>query len=136
VIDVHSGAIMRALLVVPALLLGCVGCATPDAYPRHPTAQEIATVEGVYGLSDGFRAHLYGLDDRLYVRIGAGSEKMLRAVGPGRYASRNGDVSIQFQPPDAGYDADRVEVAYYRKPGARPPIMFSTGLRPGRGFLD
>jgi hypothetical protein len=127
---------MRALFVVPALLLGCTGCATSDAYPRHPTAQEIANVEGIYGLSDGYRAHIYGLDDRLYVRIGAGSEKTLRIVGPGRFASPNGDVSIQFQPPYAGYDADRVLVAYYRQPGGHPPRIFSTGPRPGRGFVD
>jgi hypothetical protein len=126
---------MRTLFLVPALLLACAGCATSEDYPRRPNAQEIADVEGVYGLSDGFRAHIYGLDNNLYVRIGAGTEKRLMMVGPNRFRSDRGDVSIEFQPqPDD--IADRVVVAYYRKPGARPPIMFSSGLRPGRGFLD
>jgi hypothetical protein len=126
---------MRVLRLVP-VLLACAGCATSDAYPRRPTAQEIASVEGLYSLSDGFRAHLYDLDSRLYVRIGAGPEKALMAVGPDRFASPSGDVSFQFEPERAGDDVRRVAVAYYRKANARPPIMFSTGPRPGRGFLD
>jgi hypothetical protein len=127
---------MRALFLVPALLLGCAGCATPDTYPRRPTAQEIAGVEGLYILSDGYRAHLYDLDSRLYVRIGAGPQKMLQKVGPDRFATTSGDVSIQFEPGREGDDTQRIAVAYYRPPGGHPPIMFSTGPRPGRGFLD
>jgi hypothetical protein len=127
---------MRVLFVVAALLLGCAGCATSDAYPRRPTAQEMANVEGLYGLSDGYRAHIFDLDSRLYVRIGAGPEKMLQAVGPDRFASPNGDVSIQFQPERDDDDAERVVVEYYRAPGGHPPRIFSTGPRPGRGFVD
>src|SRR5689334_21322284 len=103
---------MRTLFLVPALLLLCMGCATSDTYPRRPNAQEIASVEGVYALSDGFRAHIYGLDNTLYVRIGAGTEKELMMVGPDRFQSARGDVSIQFRPaPDADI-ADRVVVEY------------------------
>jgi hypothetical protein len=127
---------MRVLFVVPALLLGCAGCATSDTYPRRPTAQEMANVEGLYGLSDGYRAHIFDLDSRLYVRIGAGPEKMLQAVAPDRFASPNGDVSIQFQPEREEDDAERVVVEYYRAPGGHPPRIFSTGPRPGRGFVD
>jgi hypothetical protein len=116
-------------------VLACAGCATSDGYPRRPNAQEIADIEGVYGLSDGFRAHIYGMDNDLYIRIGAGNEKRLMTVAQNRYSTDRGDVSVEFQP-QPGNLADRVAVAYYRKPGARPPIMFSTGLRPGRGFLD
>jgi hypothetical protein len=127
---------MRALFVVPVLLLGCAGCATSDAYPRRPTAQEMARAEGLYGLSDGYRAHIFSLDSRLYVRIGAGSQKMLETVGPDRFASPDGDVVIQFQPEREGDDVERVVVEYYRAPGGHPPRMFSTGPLPGRGFLD
>ena len=125
---------MRALFVVPTLLLGCAGCATSDTYPRRPTAQEIASVEGLYALSDGYRAHVFDLDSRLYVRIGAGSQKMLEAVGPDQFASPDGDVSIRFQRARAGDDPERVVVAYYRAPGGHPPRMFSTGPRPGAAF--
>ena len=127
---------MRVLFVVLALQLGCAGCATPDDYPRRPTAQEIAGVEGLYGLSDGYRAHVFGLDSRLYVRIGAGPEKMLQLVAPDQFASPEGDVQIQFQPERAEDDAERVMVEYYRNPGGHPPRIFSTGPRPGRGFVD
>ena len=123
---------MRVLL----LLLACAGCATSDDYPRRPSAQEIADVEGLYALSDGYRAHLFDVDSRLYVRIGAGTERQLMLVGPEHFASDGGEVSIWFAPPRPDDDVKRVVVAYYRKPGARPPLMFSTGPRPGRGFLD
>jgi hypothetical protein len=129
-------ALSLVLLLVPALLLGCAGCATSDTYPRRPTAQEIASVEGLYALNDGYRLHVFDLDSRLYARIGAGSQKMLQAVGPDRFASPDGDVSIRFQRARAGDDPERVVVAYYRAPGGHPPRMFSTGPRPGRGFLD
>jgi hypothetical protein len=130
---------MRVLCLVP-VLLACAGCAadapTADAYPRRPTAQEIVDVEGLYALSDGYRAHIFGLDSQLYVRIGAGPQKQLMLVGPEHLASPSGDVSIRFEPERAGDNVKRVAVAYYRNPGARPPLIFSTGPRPGRGFLD
>jgi hypothetical protein len=126
---------MRVLLCVFVLLLGCAGCASGD-YPRRPTAQEIANAEGLYGLEDGYRAHLFGLDDRLYVRIGAGPQKELQLVAPDHFVSSRGDVSIQFQPEREGDDAERVVVEYARAPGGHPPVLFSTGPRPGRGFVD
>jgi hypothetical protein len=128
---------MRApnVFLAASLLLGGAGCATSEL-PRRPSAQEIANVEGLYGLSDGYRAHLFGLDGNLYVRIGAGSEKKLLLVGPDRFASPDGEVSIEFRPERDGDDAERVVVEYYRAPGGHPPRMFSTGPRPGRGFLD
>jgi hypothetical protein len=127
---------MRILFVVLALLLGCAGCATSDDYPRRPSAQEMANLEGLYTLSDGYRAHVVNLDERLYVTIGAGSPKMLETVAPDRFASPNGDVTIQLQPERDGDDAERIVVEYYRKPGGHPPRIFSTGPLPGRGFVD
>lgn len=128
-------AYLRTFLGALAVLLGCAACATSD-YPRRPTAQEIANAEGLYGLSDGYRAHLFGLDDTLYVRIGAGPEKRLLLVGPDHFASPDGDVSIQFQPEQEDDDAEQVVMEYYRPPGGHPPRIFSTGPRPGRGFVD
>jgi hypothetical protein len=120
-----------------AVLLGSTGCAMATAdYPRRPTAQEIANAEGLYVLEDGYRAHVFGLDDMLYVRIGAGPQKKLLLVGPDRYSSPGGEVSIEFQPAREDDDAERVMVGYVRKPGGHPPRIFSTGPRPGRGFLD
>jgi hypothetical protein len=126
---------MRILPCILVLLLGCAGCASGD-YPRKPTAQEMANVEGLYGLQDGYRAHLYELDNRLYVRIGAGSQKELQLVGPDHFASPRGDVSIQFQPERKDDDAERIVVEYLRPSGSHPPVLFPTGPRPGRGWLD
>lgn len=123
---------MRILLV----LLLCAGCATNHDYPRRPNPQEIANAEGVYSLSDGYRAHIFGLDEQLYVRIGAGSQKKLLIVAPDRFVSTRGDVTIQFEPEREDEDAERIVVEYERPRGGHPPRMFSTGMRPGRGFVD
>jgi hypothetical protein len=131
--------VLLSFLSLAAVLMGSAGCATAAAtadYPRRPTAQEIADTEGLYVLEDGYRAHVFGLDDKLYVRIGAGPQKKLMLVGPGRYASPGGDVSIECQPGREEDEPERVVVGYYRNPGGHPPRIFSTGPLPGRGFLD
>jgi hypothetical protein len=129
--------VLLSFLGLVAVLMSSAGCATATAdYPRRPTAQEIANAEGLYVLEDGYRAHVFELDDKLYVRIGAGPQKELMLVGPGRFASPGGDVSIEFQPGRLEDDAERVVVGYYRNPGGHPPRIFSTGPLPGRGFLD
>ncbi|MFC5547816.1 hypothetical protein [Massilia aerilata] len=126
---------MRVLLCLFVLLLGCAGCAS-NIYPRKPTSQEMANAEGLYGLQDGYRAHIFELDSRLYVRIGAHQQKELQLAGPEHFVSKAGDVSIQFQPEREEDDAERVVVEYARAPGGHPPVLFSTGPRPGRSFVD
>jgi hypothetical protein len=126
---------MRIFFAGVALLLGLTACATRD-YPRRPNVEEIGHAEGVYSLRDGYRAHVFGLDTRLYVRIGAGSQTELRMVGPDSFASPDGEVAIQFQPGWRDNDFKRVMVKYERAPGGHPPRMFLSGLLPGRGFLD
>ena len=126
---------MRILLSIVVLLLGCAGCAS-NTYPRKPTAQEMANAEGLYGLQDGYRAHIFELDSRLYVRIGAGQQKELHLAGPEHFVSNSGDLAIQFQPEREEDDAEQVVVEYATPPGGHPPVLFSTGPRPGRGFVD
>jgi hypothetical protein len=126
---------MRILLSIVVLLLGIAGCAS-NTYPRKPTAQEMANAEGLYGLQDGYRAHIFELDSRLYVRIGAGQQKELHLAGPEHFVSNSGDVAIRFQPEREEDDAERIVVEYARPPGGHPPVLFSTGPRPGRGFVD
>jgi hypothetical protein len=125
---------LRVFLPGLVLSLGCTGCATGD-YPRRPNAEEIGHAEGVYGLRDGYRAHVFGLDTKLYVRIGAGPQTELQMVGPDSFASPDGGV-FRFQPGWRDNDFKRVSVNYARAPGGHPPRMFSAGLMPGRGVLD
>jgi hypothetical protein len=112
-----------------ALLLSSVGCASSDT-ARQPTTQQIAELEGVHGLSDGGRARLFGLDNRLYIRLGAHQQKELLAAGPDRYVSRRGEVSLRALP------GDRIELAYVRGLGGRAPVRFASGSIVGRGYAD
>jgi hypothetical protein len=125
---------MRApcVFLSAALLLSSAGCATSDTV--RPNAQEIADLEGVYSLSDGHQAQLFGLDDRLYVRIDARPQKELLVAGPNRFASRHGDVAVVV-PTDRGED-DRILVEYVRYPGQHAPRRFASGPIPGRGYVD
>ena len=126
---------MRIFLLVITLLLGPTGCATRD-YPRRPNVEEIGHAEGLYGLRDGYRAHVFGMDARLYIRIGAGAERELQMVGPDSFATPDDEVAVQFAPGWRDKDDKQVAVKYERAPGGHPPRQFSFGLLPGRGVLD
>jgi hypothetical protein len=127
---------MRApcVCLAAALLLSSAGCATSDTAVR-PTAQQIVDVEGIYALSDGRRARIYGLDSRLYIKIGAHQQKELFLAGPDRFASRHGEVLLRVLP-GQGDNPDRIELGFIPALGGRAPHRFSTGPIPGNGFLD
>jgi hypothetical protein len=118
---------MRApcVFLAAALLLSSAGCATSDSAER-PTAQQIADLEGFYSLSDGHRAHLFGMDERLYVRIDGRPQKELFMAGPNRFISRTADVAI-LVPADRGHD-DRIVVEYVRYSG-RVTARYAFGPR-------
>jgi len=82
-----------------ALLLAGAAHAAPDRPPPHATAQQLANLEGIYGLDDGQRARIFVLDERLYIELGR-QRKQLVAVAPGVFASRDGKVSVQARPDD------------------------------------
>jgi hypothetical protein len=125
---------MRAhcVFLATALLLGSAGCATSEIGQR-PNAQQIAELEGFYSLGDGHRAYVFGMDERLYVRIDGRSQKELLVAGPNRYASLNGDVAI-LVPAERGED-DRILVEYVRPPGRVPP-RYPFSSRWARGWAD
>jgi hypothetical protein len=125
---------MRApcVFLAAALLLGSAGCATSDPGER-PNAQQIADLEGFYSFSDGHRAYIFGMDERLYARIDGRQQKELFVAGPNRFVSRNGDVAITV-PADRG-DDDRIVVEYVRYPGRVPP-RYAFSSRWARGWAD
>jgi hypothetical protein len=105
---------MRALSIflAAAALLSTVSTAHADAgsaEPRRATAQQMDQVTGTYKLSDGRRAEIFVLDERLYVRIGRGPQTEFQLAGPDRFASIDGRMSIQFGP---DLDTDRIVLAH------------------------
>jgi hypothetical protein len=97
---------MRKLSVVclaAALLAGPV-LAAPAA-DVHATAEQLSNVEGTYGLSNGRVLRLYTLDNRLYAELKS-SRTELVAVGENAYASKDGTISVKYNP-----DASRDEIA-------------------------
>jgi hypothetical protein len=130
---------MRALSVflASATLLTAAGTAQAQAGSAElsrATAQQMDRVTGAYKLSDGRRAELYVLDEKLYVRIERGPQKQLLLAGPNQFASRDGSVSIQFGPE---LDNERIVLAHDR--GFAPPqdtIRLASNERAGRGSAN
>jgi hypothetical protein len=122
------------VFLAAALLLSSAGCASTDTFVR-PTAQQIADIEGIYALSDGRRARVYGEDNRLYIKIGAHQQKELFLAGPDRFASRHGEVLLRVLP-GQGDKPDRIELGFIPALGGRAPHRFASGPIPGNGFLD
>ncbi|MGJ7914535.1 hypothetical protein ACI48D_03525 [Massilia sp. LXY-6] len=129
---------MRALslFLATTALLTTVGAAQADAGSTEPlstTAQQMDEVTGTYKLSDGRRAELFVLDNRIYVRIGSGQQKELHLAGTDRFASLDGRLSVQFGPRLA---TDHIVLAQDRSIAGRDTIRLASNERAGRGSAD
>jgi hypothetical protein len=127
---------MRVLPVILAatFLLSSAASAAPDT-ALQPTAQQVAEIAGDYALSDGRRAQIVSIDNRVYVRIGRRQQKELLMVGPNRFASRSGDVTIELQP-DSNSNNDRIVLNHVQDLGGEAPIRIASVTRTGRGSAD
>jgi hypothetical protein len=130
---------MRALSIflATATLLAAAGTAQAQAGSaelHRVSAEQMDKVIGTYKLSDGRRAELSALSERLYMRIGRGPQKELLLAGPNQFASRDGRISIQFGPE---LDTERIVLAHDR--GFAPPqdtIRLASNERAGRGSAN
>lgn len=123
---------MLSIILASTLLLSATALAGGGIGER-PTAQQIVDVEGTYGLENGERLRMFGLDGRLYVEVGH-HRKELVVAGPGRFASKDGTVSLRFDP-DA--DPDKVVLGYRRDVDNGIPLrMASADRHRARGGAD
>jgi hypothetical protein len=126
---------MRALSIflAAAALLTTVSTAQADdagsAKPRRATAQQMDQVTGAYKLSDGRRAEIFALGERLYVRVGRGPQTELELAGMDRFASTDGRMSIQFGP---GLDTDRIVLGQAPVVVRNDTIQLASNERAGR----
>jgi hypothetical protein len=133
---------MRALpifLAFTTLLAGAASAApaatAPAAAAIQPTTQQMQEIEGAYALADGRRAWVFMQDNRLIVEIGR-QQKELTMVAQNQFASRDGTVSLRFQP-QGHRDDDRIVLNYGDAFDNTQPIRLAAGRqRPGRGGAD
>jgi len=116
---------MLSIILASTLLLSASALAGGGIGER-PTAQQIVDVEGTYALDNGERLRVFGLDGRLYVEVGH-HRKELVVAGPDLFASKDGSVSLRFDPDG---DADKVVLGYRRDVDSGIPLrMASADLR-------
>jgi len=115
---------MLSIILASTLLLSTTALAGGGIGER-PTAQQIVDAEGVYGLDNGERLNVFGLDGRLYVEIGRHRKEVVVA-GPNRFASKDGSVSITFEPET---DPDKVVLGYQRDWDSGIPLRMALAAR-------
>jgi hypothetical protein len=126
-------AITAILFATTTLLSGAAATASgADLTAPQPTLQQMADMEGIYALSDGHRARIFIMDNRLYLDIGR-HYKELEPAGLDTWTTRDRSVSMQFRPDPGG----RRIVLNYR--GALPdaaPIRLAAREQRGRGAIE
>ncbi len=122
----------NTMLCLAALLLSGAAHAAPAAPPLHATAQQMADLEGSYFLDNGQRADIFVLDGRLYITLPR-QRKELVLVAPGRFASRDGRVTVR---PQADAGGDRIVLGYQPAQQAAMPAQLASNARRGRGSAD
>jgi len=120
-----------SILAAAATLFSGAAIAAPDIAPRA-TAQQIAELEGNYGLDNGLRAKVFELDNRLYLEVGH-DRKELTLVETNRFVSRDGSVSLSVTP---GAGGNKIVLGYRHDAQDAMPIRLAAAKRPGRGGAD
>jgi hypothetical protein len=126
-------ALTTILFATTTLLSGAATTASAaDPLAPQATHQQMVEMEGSYALSDGHRARIFIMDNRLYLDIGR-HYKELEPAGLDSWVTRDRSLSLQFRPGDSG---NRI-VLNYR--GALPdaaPIRLAAREQRGRGGID
>jgi len=122
---------MLSIALATTALLAGAASAGPVTDLRA-TAQQMSDVEGTYQLENGQRARVFALDQKLYVEVGR-HRKELVLTAPDQFTSRDGAISMRFQPDAPG---DRIVLGYRRDTQDPIPVMLAAGPRRGRGGLD
>jgi hypothetical protein len=128
---------MRALPIFLAFttLVAGAASAAPATTAIQPTSQQMQEIEGAYALADGRRAWVFVRDSRIIVEIGQ-QQKELTMTAENQFVSRDGTVSLRFQP-QGHPDADRIVLNYgYGFDNAQPTRLAAGRQRPGRGSAD
>jgi hypothetical protein len=126
--------LLNLALAFTTLLAVSAGVTANPGTELRATAQQRMDLEGTYQLDNGQRARVFELDQKLYVELGR-HRKELVLVAPNRFGSRDGAISLQFQPEAPG---ERIVLGYRRGDIQAMPVMLASGQRQrhGRGSAD
>lgn len=131
---------MRALTTIlyatTALLSGVAATASADdGTAPQATSQQMADMEGTYALSDGHRARIFVMDNRLYLDLGRHHHgyKELEPTGPNAWVTRNRTLSLRFTQDQAG---EKIVLNYRDALPDAAPIRLAARDQHGRGGID
>jgi hypothetical protein len=115
--------VATALMIGPAALAG----AAPPAV--IPPLDQMIDMAGSYALPNGRVAQLSVDDARLYIDLG-GQQEELVPVAPGRYATRDGSLTLRYRP---GPRRDDIMLDYWVTPRPVQGAHLAALDRWGRG---
>jgi len=126
-------ALTAILFATTTLLSGAAATASAaDLTAAQPTLQQMADMEGTYALSDGHRARIFIMDNRLYLDIGR-HYKELEPAGLDAWTTRDRSLSLQFRP---GQTGNQIVLNYRGTLPDAAPIRLAARDQRGRGGVD
>jgi hypothetical protein len=89
-------------------------------------------MQGTYALSDGRRARIFIMNDRLYLDLGR-HYKALEPAGPDSWVTHDHALSLQFKP---GGERNQIVLNYRGDLPDAAPIRLAARDQRGRGGID
>lgn len=94
----HHRAVLFALALFAATSAQAASPADADAAFQRISTEQLFEMQGDYQLSNGHRLVLTELDQRLYAVLGKHDRRELLATGDNTFTTRDGSISLRFQP--------------------------------------
>lgn len=91
-----AAAVGMQEIQVPVAGISCQRAGGPPA-PVTPSAEVMDAIDGTYRLSNGARLELSNTNNRLVADFGRTPDLRLVPVGPNRFESRDGNVTVSYE---------------------------------------
>lgn len=123
---------LMTLVLATTLLSSLTATAFATDLQAQGSHEQMTTLAGDYGLSDGRKAQVIVMDDRLYLKIGR-SVQELELTGLDNWATRDRAVSVAFK--RIGNDI-QIRLGYRDDAASTAPLRLASREQRGRGAID